>query len=218
MSKDDDPLPDELIAEAMGQLIPVVGGPLGRRLMRPIRQEWKRNTSTALGAAEAASGLSREDLLEFMEKDSRAVPLYLHVLWAAGMNGHDATLRAMGAVFGDAAHAARSGDDARLEDLETSLRAMSNLGPRHFRSLKHLIANPPSDSGSGGKSYANCTPNAVAQALGLSEDSTHQCLFNMIGAGLVTQATGLLGGGTGYEATALGEAVERAVQHVSNPS
>lgn len=218
MSEDDDPLPDEVIAEAIGQLLPVVGGPLGRRLLRPIRQEWKRNTSTALAAAEAASGLNREDLLEFMEKDSRAVPLYLHVLWAAGMNGHDATLRAMGAVLGDAADASRSGDDERLDDLETSLRAMSNLGPRHFRALRHLIANPPRDSASGGKSYANCTPNAVAQALGLSEDSTHQCLFNMVGAGLVTQATGLFGGGTGYEATALGEAVERAVQHVSESS
>lgn len=89
---------------------------MGKRLARSVTAEWRRNTSNALRAAEAASGRSREDFAEWIKEDVRAIPLYLKVLWAAGMNGHDQTLRAMGAVLGSVAQATARGNNEAFED------------------------------------------------------------------------------------------------------
>ncbi len=82
-----------------------VGSSVGKRMYRAVAAEWQRNRSTALRAAEAATGLTREQIEEWAEAEPRAIPLYLKVLWAAGMNGHDDTLRAMGTVLGASARA-----------------------------------------------------------------------------------------------------------------
>jgi hypothetical protein len=76
-----------------------------------------------------ASRLSRENFAKWIDRDPRAVPLYLTVLWAAGMNGHVETFRAMGAVLGQAAEASARQHDDTTGRAEMALRAMSDLTP-----------------------------------------------------------------------------------------
>src|SRR5579875_1652871 len=120
-----------MTGEVVSSLIPGIG-PMVKRLGDEIAAEWRRNASKALKAAEHASGLSRPDFEEWVRAEPRAIPLYLKVLWAAGTNGHDKTLKAMGAALGAAARATARADTAAFEDAELSLRAMSELTPRHF--------------------------------------------------------------------------------------
>src|SRR3954447_61548 len=91
----------EHLAGLAGIALPGVGT-ASQWMARKIHEEWARHRSTALRAAERTSGLSREDLAETVSADPRLVPLVTRLLYAAGMNGHDGTLRAMGAAFGDA--------------------------------------------------------------------------------------------------------------------
>lgn len=135
MTNHRDELVEDLAGDAVAALIPM-GNILGKPLARSVTAEWRRNTSRALRVAEASSGLSREDFAEWIKADVRGIPLYLKVLWAAGMNGHDQTLRAMGAVFGSAAKATARGDDEAFEEAELALRAMSDLTPRHFKGVR----------------------------------------------------------------------------------
>jgi hypothetical protein len=178
-----------------------------------VSAEWRRNSSNALRAAEAASGLSREDFAEWIKQDVRAIPIYLKVLWAAGMNGHDQTLRAMGAVLGSAAQATARGDDEAFEEAELALRAMSDLTPRHFRVLHVLDTAEVVTSEGRGLNYVSFMPNMVARAAGMREEVAHQCLINLAGAGLATTAS--VYDGMAYPITDLGRAVIMAATAVA---
>ena len=145
-----------------------------------------------------------------MENDPRLVPLYLKVLWAAGMNGHDEVLQAMGCALGSALHAAASDDVTTLEDAELALRAMGDLTPRHFVVLRVLAKQSNAMQPSGNRDLGASTPEAVAKETGFSDDVTHQCLLNLAGAGLA-QARSVYGG-TAYPITNLGLAVIAAAK------
>lgn len=196
----------------MAALIPM-GGTLGKRLARSLTTEWRRNTSNALRVAVEASGLSRENFAEWIKEDVRAIPLYLKVLWAAGMNGHDQTLRAMGAVLGSAAQATARGDDEAFEEAELALRAMSDLTPRHFRVLRVLNEAQVVTIEGGEPNYGQFTPDHVASEAGMREEVAHQCLINLAGAGLATTLNVL--GGMAYPITDLGRAVIMAATAVA---
>ena len=186
------------------------GNSLGQRLMRPLRQEWARNTSLSIRAAEQSSGLTREDLAEWVEREPRAVPLYMKILWAAGMNGHDATLRAMGAVLGHAAKASQAEDDDALEDAELALHAMADLGPRHFKVLSALGEGSVVITEDGQENFLQFVPPYVAEKMGLRQPVVHQCLINLAGAGLADTISVL--GHMAYPITDLGRAVLHASQ------
>jgi hypothetical protein len=204
-------LAQEIAGEVVGSLVPGAG-PLAQRLGGLVRAEWRRNSSTALRAAENASGLSREDFAEWIESEPRAIPLYLKILWAAGTNGHDQTLKAMGAVLGVAAQATHRGDDDGFEDAELALRAMGDLTPRHFRVLG-VIAKSHLLTEVGTQTHAEFTPAYVAHRSGLHEDIAHQCLLNLTAAGLTTTVPGPGPGGRGaYPLTELGHAVVNAAE------
>jgi hypothetical protein len=210
---DDGLLPD-LIGDATSLFMPF-GGSVGKRVAGLLLAEWKRNSSSALQAAERVSGLSREDFVDWIGREPRAVPLYLTVLWAAGMNGHDQTLRAMGAVFGQAAKAAARTDDAAFEDAELALGAMAGLLPRHFLVLAQIergvVVRPD-----GSENYIEVTPDFVGNQVGLTEDIAHQCLLNLAAAGLVVSKPVLEA--TAYPITDIGRAVLDAARQVAPPT
>ena len=204
-------------AAALGAFVPggFLARPLLGRLVDQIQREYERNTSHALRTASRVSGLSREDLLEFIEENPRGVPLYLLVLHAAGMNGYDETMRAMGAVFGQAAQSAKNDDSRAVDRADAALRAMSNLTPYHFRTLRYLREHPATPNRDGGKNYSTTTPDAVALGLGFPVEDAAQYLLNLAAAGLVTMITGLFGGGTGHEVTPIGDAVCEAAEIIA---
>ncbi len=96
-------LPSETVASLVASFVPGLGpllGPLAARLSQALGEEWQRNTSRSLRAAEKVSGLSREDLAEAIAADPRLVPLLTRVLFQAGMSGSDDKLQALGAGLG----------------------------------------------------------------------------------------------------------------------
>lgn len=210
MARHDDHLADDLAGEALGALVPLAG-PLGSRAMQAARAEWARLTSDALRAAERQSNLSREDLAEWVQRDPRAVPLYLKVLWAAGTNGHDETLRAMGTVLGEAARATAAGEEAGWDRADLALRALGDLGPMHFRVLA-VLDRSVRVATEAGDNLTQFTPGYVAEQTGLSLDVTSQCLMNLANCGL-TQLTSAYGDNA-FPLTYLGRAVLRAAQHL----
>jgi hypothetical protein len=205
---EDRDLASDLVAEAADMVVPVVGGVAASRILAAVRAEWRRSMSQALKAAEQAMGLSREDLAELLERDPRTVPLYVKVLLAAGMNGHDATLRAMGAAFAAAAQASARGDDDSLEDAELALSAMASFTPRHFRVLGALAEGQIALGEDGNANYGHFMPETVATRANVGESVAHQCLLTLAGAGLAT-VTNVLGG-IAYPITDLGRAVLQA--------
>lgn len=84
-----------------------------------MSQEWSRNHSIALEAAEDASGLTREQLADLLAEDAAFVPLSVRLLYAAGISGYEPTLRAMGAIFGQPPRS-RAASTSALSSLEAS--------------------------------------------------------------------------------------------------
>ncbi len=202
------------LAAGLGFVVPggALAKPLLGRLVDAIVQEHERNCSLAWDAATAESGLTREELTEFVEENPRGVPMYLSILHAAGTNGYEETLRAMGTAFGAAASSAKAGEMSEVEKADVALRAMSSLTPSHFRVLKYVLEHPPEVGPDGSKNFVVATSEAdsAAATLRLSSDDVAQYLLNLAAAGLVRMVD--VFGGTGYEATALGVAVSIAAR------
>jgi hypothetical protein len=132
-------LPIEYVEKAVEQ-VPAIGwllAPLFKRVAQGVAKEWERKGSVALKAAERASGMSREELEDAINTVPGMIPLTVRVLWAAGVNGHDATLKAMGATLG---HAVR--EPERMSEVELILAAMADFGPNHRAVLEALEAKP----------------------------------------------------------------------------
>lgn len=202
---------DDAAGDALAAVMPF-GNIVGKFLSRHLRAEWNRNTSVAVHAAERASGLSREDFAEWINKDSKAAPLFMKVLWVAGMNGHDETLKAIGAVLG---RAAKTDNKDEFADAELALHAMSDLGPRHFTVLAALAGGVVVYDENGGENVNQFTPSHIAAVTGLRVSVVHQCLVNLSGAGLVEPVAAL--GGMAYPVTPLGKAVLHASQEATTP-
>lgn len=205
-------LPEDLASDLIGDLIPF-GQTIGKRLVRPVVAEWKRNRSVALRAAETASQMTREQLADWVANDPAAIPLYMKVLWAAGMNGHDPTLRAMGTVLGHAAKASEAGRDEEMDDAELALRAMSDLVPKHFKILGVLSEGQAAKAEDDTANLGNFMPEHVAEVAGMRLETVNQCLLNLAAAGLAT--TSSVYGGIAYPITSLGRAVIAAAREIS---
>lgn len=115
----------DVVAELASLVLPGLGAGV-KALSRPLRQEWARKGSRALEAAEISAGRTREEIREAVAQDPRLVPLVTRLLYAAGMNGHDRTLAAMGTVFG---HAIRVRDS--LGECELILASLTDLTELH---------------------------------------------------------------------------------------
>jgi hypothetical protein len=204
-----DGLLPEVSGDILSSLLPGLG-PVAGRLGALVRAEWLRNCSKALRAAEIGSGLTREDFAEWVEQEPRAIPLYLKVLWAAGLNGHDKTLKAMGVVLGQAAKATARDDEDRFEDAELALRAMADLTPRHFLVLAELAKSETVVDDNGGEYFGQFAPEYIVEHSGQRTEVVEQCLLNLAAAGLSTSRS--VYGGVAYPITDLGRAVVKAVQ------
>lgn len=208
----DDHLADSLAGDALALAMPF-GNTVGQRVAGTIRREWGRLTSNAISAAERVSGLPREDIQEWIEQEPHAMPLYLKVLWAAGMNGYDTTLQAMGAVLGEAARASADHDEEAFARAELALQAMSNLGPTHFRVLAALDEGVVIPTDGDGQNLSQFTSAHVSGVAGVSEPMAALCLLNLANCGL-TELTSVFGGNA-YPLTDLGRAVLRAAEQVA---
>ncbi len=165
---------------------------------KKLREEWERNGSTALLAAEYTSGRTREELAAEITEDPRLVPLVTRLLHAAGMNGHDSTLRAMGAAFGDAVRERDS-----IDECELILTSLTDLNEKHTRTLLLLSKEPPARAdGSDGFWF----PMDLEQHSELSPRITALCVATLVARGLAAASTGL-GVGLHYKITSLGEVV-----------
>lgn len=215
MTKPDRDHPADLAAsEVVGAVVPGIGWIAGP-LLRAAREESQRNASTALRAAERASGMSREDLEERIAAEPAMLPLYLHVLWAAGMNGHDETLRAMGTALGDAARAHARNERDAFDTAEDVLRAMREFTPRHWAVLVHVAENSP-DQGSPPEDerWQAVTARNIALGLELTEATATAALAALAAAGLTRTAVPTLVGTSplAYPITSLGLAVLHAAR------
>jgi hypothetical protein len=137
-------LPVEYVEKAIEQ-IPGIGwalGPLAKRTAESVAREWEQNQSVALKAAARAADMSRDDLEDAIAIVPGVIPLTVRLLWAAGMNGHDATLKGMGRTLG---HAVR--DPGLIGEAELILAAMADFGPSHRAVLELLKVTPAGKEG-----------------------------------------------------------------------
>jgi hypothetical protein len=202
MERRDDRLPEELTAAA-AEMIPVIGpiaGLLTKRSVAKIREEHARRVSIALQAAERLSGMTRQELGDAIADDPRLVPLVTRVLYAAGMNGHNRTLAAMGAALGDVVR-----ERERLDGAELILTALADLSDAHIHVLVMHTSmcyrrSPPDDE-----------PSAlhIRELSGLPSPVVGLCLAGLIGRGLVEATTGL-DAQTEYDISELGRTLWRS--------
>jgi hypothetical protein len=193
----EDSLSDDLAAGAV-ETIPVLGpilAPFAKRLSGKIREEWDRNTSEALRAAERASGMSRERLADRMSEDPRLIPLVVRVLYVAGMTGQDAILRALGTALGDAVRIPENIDEA-----EILLIGMADLRGHHIDTLKIMTERLPHPTEP--DQFAYWTSESLANKSGYSRDLVNICIAGLVSSGLIRQADDAYG--VAYEITELG--------------
>jgi hypothetical protein len=128
----------------------------------------------------------------------------------AGQNGHDQTLRAMGAALGAAAMAASEGRESAAEEAESALRGMTNFTPRHFRVLSALLNVRYEPKFAGEPPSANFHASRIAPGLCMSSESVAHICTNLANAGLVSAITERFGGETAFVPTIIGEAIALA--------
>lgn len=192
-----DQLPDDLSAGA-AELIPVLGpilAPFAKRAFRSMREEWARNGSKAIRAAERASGMSREELADRISEDSRLIPLAIRVLYAAGMTGQEAILRALGTTLGDAIR-----DPENIDEAELLLIGMSDLRRYHIVVLEIMTENRPHPNDPDSFLYWGSEP--LADLSGYSRDLVNICIAGLVRSGLIRQVDDAYG--VSYEISDLG--------------
>lgn len=186
-------------AAAVG-MIPSVGpalAPFADRLAQPLVEEWQRNTSTALRAAERVSGMTREDLAEQLAQDRRLLPLVTRVLYQAGMTGSDKKLEALGAVLGCAMD-----QREQLDAAEMLLASLDRISGTHITVLELIGGEPPPDD-SASEPRTGWSENDVCTQTALEPDSARIALLGLEQAGLVSGQL-LYNGGHLYQPTHLG--------------
>jgi hypothetical protein len=155
--------------------------------------------------------MTREDLAESLAADPKLMPLYVRVLYAAGMNGSDEVLLAMGKLLGVAADAASRQDTGQVDEAELVMKALQDLGTHHFVLLAALATERSpleADEDTGGPPYL---PEAMKQLFPrLRSEIVDLCLLNLASSGLA--GTERLWGGDAYRVTDLGRAVLRAAE------
>jgi hypothetical protein len=154
--------------------LPFAGTIMGR-MMGAVCAEWARNGSKALAVAQTVSGLSREDLAESIAQSPELIPLHTRLLYAAGMTGHDGTLRSMGAVLGDAVK-----NSDRINECELILTALTDLTPAHTQLLQVLSTDPPQINEKVSLWYVD----NLEERSGLPPSVVPLCLAAIVGRGL----------------------------------
>ena len=182
-----DRLTEDLAGGAI-ELIPGVGpllAPLAKRAFKSIREEWARNSSKALRAAERISGMSREELSDRISDDPRLIPLVTRVLYAAGMTGQDTILRALGTALGDAVQ-----NPEKVDEVELLLIGISDLRRHHVVILEAIAKERPKSEMTGGAIY--WTPSSLANEVDHTLDLVNICIAGLVRGGPHSYGRGCL--------------------------
>ena len=178
-----DRLPEDLAGGAT-ELIPGVGpllAPLTKRALKSVREEWARNNSKALRAAERISGMSREELSDRISDDPRLIPLVTRVLYASGMTGQDTILRALGTALGDAVQ-----NPEKVDEAELLLIGISDLRRHHVVILEAIARERPKSEMSGSTTY--WTARLLANAIDYSPGLVTICIAGLVRSGSSIQS------------------------------
>ncbi len=180
MSDAEESMADDLAGGALG-LVPFLGpilAPFGQRGSKRIREEWARNASKALRAAERISGMSREELGDRISEDPRLIPLVIRVLYTAGMTGQDAILAALGTALGSAVR-----DPDKADEAELLLIGMANLRRHHILILKIMTVNRPHPTEP--DTFIYWLPENLANESDYSRNLVDICIAGLMGSGLI---------------------------------
>ena len=186
---DDDLLP-ELAGAALDSLpAGALLGVIGDRAVRVVRDEWRRNQSRAIRIATRHAGIGREDLAELLEREPKLVPLFVRVLYAAGMNGHDKTLKLLGGFLGHAL-----ADVSEIDDVSLMLAAVENLTEHHIKVLE-IVESPLADyEALSGVRATHWTTGLLVKVAGMRRELTLVATQGLLNAGFVSDQ-GIDGGG-----------------------
>ena len=198
MAGAEDPLTDDVVAGAI-ESIPAVGpilAPFAKRGFRRMREEWARNTSKALRAAERASGMTREQLADAISEDPRLIPLATRVLFAAGMTGQDSILRALGTALGGAVR-----EPDKVDEAELLLIGMTDLRRHHVAILEIMSEDPPQPGRPGG-GFVHWHAGLITEKSGYSRDVVTICITGLLSSGLIRAMDDTYG--AAYEISELG--------------
>jgi hypothetical protein len=178
--------------ESKGDVALSVSGfaePSAEKILQKTKEVWTRNHSKALEAAQKAAGLDRDQLGEAIVNNPSLIPLYVRILYAAGMNGHDEVLRTIGTLFGGAVRKVLVSDTYSLDHIEAILSALEGLGPQHFKILDAVDSRLiPNESGS--TDQTQHSSGIICGYLKLDSDLGEMCLVNLSSAGLVITVSG----------------------------
>jgi hypothetical protein len=180
MSNVDERLSDDL-AGGVVELVPGVGAilaPFAKRAVKNIREEWARNNSKALRAAERVSGMSREELADRISENPRLIPLATRVLYAAGMTGQDAILRALGTALGHAVQ-----DPKKIDETELLLTGMADLRKHHVVILGIMTERRPHTTEP--NTFVYWTPETLASKSGYRRYLVDICIAGLVRSGLI---------------------------------
>ena len=137
--------------------------------------------------------MSREELADNISEDPRLIPLATRVLYAAGMTGQDAILRALGTALGDAVR-----DREKIDEVELLLIGIADLRKQHIVILE-TMTEPARSS----KLPAYWHSELLAQKSGFSRDLVNMCLSGLVRSGLIRQIDEAYG--VCYEISELGQ-------------
>jgi hypothetical protein len=217
---DDDLLPE--LAAAAVESLPggAFLGVLFDRATRAVQVEWRRNLSTAISIATDVAGLSREDLDELLELEPQLVPLFVRVLYAAGMNGHDKTLKLLGGFLGQAL-----ADTSHIDDVSLMLSAVENMTEHHIKVLEIVESPVGAHKIAAETSGTHWTTGLLVQVSGMRRELTLVAAQGLMNAGFVSDE-GIDGGGATFgdletggtilQITELGQTVLDVLRAVAN--
>jgi hypothetical protein len=168
--------------------------PFGKLASKNVREEWARNHSKALRAAERISGMSREELADNISEDPRLIPLAIRVLYAAGMTGQDVILRALGTALGEAVV-----DREKIDEAEILLIGLADLRKQHIAILRIMSAEVP---GSTAENPHYWHSQLLAETSGFTRDLVNVYLSGLVKSGLIRQVDNAYG--VCYEISQLG--------------
>ena len=171
----DEPMADDLVGGAL-ELVPFLGpllAPFGKRGSKRVREEWARNASKALRAAERMSGMSQE-LGDRISEDPRLIPLVIRVLHTAGMTGQDPILAALGTALGSAVR-----DPDKADEAELLLIGMTNLRKHHILILRIMTVNRPDPTKP--DTFIYWLPEDLANESGYSRNLVDICIAGLMG-------------------------------------
>jgi hypothetical protein len=193
----------------MGALIGLaLGGPFGavvgaaltppmERLVKKSLAEFTRRGEVMAEAAAAASGLSEDEVTEVLVDDVELQPLLINIMDAAARTNNTQTLRAFGALLGEAV----STRPRRLDEQQLIVSALRDLGDPHVRVLEILEKLPVPESPTMGWT----ADLVVAAATDLTAGGAEAALSGLVRHGLVRSTS--LWAAIGFELTSFGRAM-----------